>query len=306
VLAPVGLLAGPALAHGAVPRSAAILEAHRHNTGGHDWHVQLELNRKSDRLATVVVFSQKCKQTGYTAGFALTKDHRFSITRKLPDNQGTWELEGSFPDPDHAVGTWKVTTDTCQDTGPYRAQDATGHFLIGNPYEYAPPRITGDSRAAAFLQRLKYDSRANRHRYDTIGKARAQGYVLSTATGCPGMHHARKHGTQYWGKMLDPAAPQSLVYWCDSQRHWTLAAFMFRAPAEKRPPTFGTMIQWHKHGPTADWMMHLWLVPDIVSAYASCAPFPAMKKYGMLSYETYRIDAHIDTPCSDSYPAEAR
>ena len=62
------------------------------------------------------------------------------------------------------------------------------------------------------------------------------------------------------------------------------------------------MIQWHKHGPRADWMMHLWLVPDAISAYASCAPFPALKKYGLFSYEHYVVDSHIDVPCTDSYP----
>jgi 1-acyl-sn-glycerol-3-phosphate acyltransferase len=36
--------------------------------------------------------------------------------------------------------------------GPFRVQDATGHFLIGNPYEYAPLRIRGSSLLARRLR----------------------------------------------------------------------------------------------------------------------------------------------------------
>jgi hypothetical protein len=234
VLAALLVLAAlPTAAGAAAPRSKAILEDHRHNTGGHDWHVQLEVNKNATRLTTVVVYSQLCGDTGFTQSVRLAPDGSFDLTDvPLASKKGTWSVHGSFTDPDHATGTWSLTRGKCTSTGPFKAQDATGHFLIGNPYEYAPAAINGPSLAARRLRKLKYDTRQNATRFDTIAKARRQGYELSTALGCPGMHHARKHGTAMWGKLLDATAPQSLVFWCDSSSHWTLAAFMYRASAQ--------------------------------------------------------------------------
>jgi hypothetical protein len=213
-----------------------------------------------------------------------------------------------FIDKDRATGTWSMKVPSgphaCDLGGEFRAQDATGHFLIGNPYEYAPPAINGSSLNARRLRALKYKTGRNVSRFDTIEKAAKLGYVLSTDTGCPGMHHARKHGVGMWGKVLDPTAPQSLVFWCDTDENWTLAAFMYRADGKTRPNTFGRMLQWHKHGPKAHWMTHLWLVPDPVAAFATCVPFNAFASIGMFAYQPYTIDAQVDSPCSDSFSAQ--
>lgn len=79
---------------------------------------------------------------------------------------------------------------------------------------------------------------------------------------------------------------------------------MYRADGKSRPDTFGRMLQWHKHGPKANWMTHVWLVNDPVSAFATCAPFPAFAADGMFTYQPYLIDAQADTPCSDSAPRD--
>jgi hypothetical protein len=297
------------VAEAAKPRPKAMLDAHKHNTGGQDWHVQLEVNKQSNRLTTVVVYSQICGETGFTQKVKLGPDGTFDIVdMPLANKKGTWSLHGSFETADRASGVWSMTkpagAKACQVGGEFRAQDATGHFLIGNPYEYAPAAITGGSLNARKLRALKYHTRQNASRFDTIAKSRKLGYELSTATGCPGMHHSRKHGTSMWGKELDPTAPQSLVYWCDAEKHWTLAAFMYRADGKKRPNHFGRLLQWHKHGPTANWMTHVWLVNDPVSAFATCAPFKAFEADGMFDYQSYVIDAQVDSPCSDSAPED--
>lgn len=303
-LAAIALL--PVAADAAAPRPKAMLEAHRHNTGGQDWHVQLEVNKNSTRLVTVVVYAQSCGATGFTQGVKLGKDGTFDLT-DVPfeeEGGGTWSLHGQFTDLDHATGVWSVAKGDCTASGDFRAQDASGHFLIGNPYEYAPASVNGDSLNARRLRKLKWETRQNAKRFDTIAKSRKLGYELSTSTGCPGLHHSRKHGTAMWGKVLDATAPQSLVYWCDSDMHWTLAAFMYRADGKSRPNTYGKMIQWHKHGPTASWMTHIWMVPNAIQAFATCAPFPAFAFAGIFSYEPYLIDAQVDRPCSDSAPPE--
>jgi hypothetical protein len=305
VAALAAVLLLPAAADAAKPRPKALLEAHRHNTGGHDWHVQVEVNKAADKLVTVVVYSQLCGETGFTQNVPLGADGSFDLADvPLADKKGTWSLHGSFIDKDRATGAWSMKVPTgaraCDIGGPFRAQDATGHFLIGNPYEYAPPAVRGNSLNARRMRALKYHTRQNVKRFDTIAKARKLGYELSTITGCPGMHHARKHGTAMWGKLLDPTAPQSLVYWCDADMHWTLAAFMYRADGKTRPNTYGRLMQWHKHGPHANWMTHLWLVDDPVSAFATCVPFNAFARQGIFTYAPYMIDAQVDSPCSDS------
>lgn len=299
------LLAAPA---GAVlPGPRAMLEADRHDTGGQDWHVQLDVDETGDRLAGVVVYSQVCGQTGFTQRVPLGPEGTFELVDvPLQDGTGTWSLRGAFDDVNRASGVWSMSkttgATTCDVGGDFTAQDVSGHFLLGNPYEYAPASTRGTSRNARRLRALKYRIFRNARRFDTRAEARRLGYVLSTPTGCPGMQHARKHGTAMWGKVLDPTAPQSLVFWCDSQGRWTLAAFMYRADATTRPDTYGRMLQWHKHGSrrTSNWMTHVWLVDDPVGAFATCAPFNMLAARRLLAYEPYVIDAPADRPCSDT------
>lgn len=300
-----GLALLPAAAEAAKPRSKAMLEAHLHNTNGHDWHVQVDVNKPGTKLATVVVYSQECGETGFTQNVPIGPDGTFDLVDfPLANKHGTFSLHGIFIDRDRATGSWSMKVPNgahaCDLGGEFRAQDATGHFLIGNPYEYAPPAINGASLNARRLRALKYHTNQQVKRFDTIEEAAKLGYELSTSTGCPGMHHARKHGSAMWGEVLDTTAPQSLVYWCDAEENWTLAAFMYRADGKSRPNTFGRLLQWHKHGPTAHWMTHLWLVDDPVQAFATCVPFNAFAAKGMFTYQPYIVDAQVDTPCSDS------
>ncbi len=295
----------PVAAAAVTPRPKAMLEAHEHNTSGSDWHVQLEVNKRATGLATVVVYSQKCKATGFITGARLGADGTFDLVDvPLKQTTGNWSVKGIFSFRDRANGTWSLTSGECSDSGEFQAQDASGHFLVGNPYEYAPASINGDSLNARRLRRIKYLSRQNAPRFNTIAKSRKAGYVLSTDTGCPGMHHSRKHGTAMWGETLDPTAPQALMYWCDADRNWTLAGFMFRADGKTRPNTYGRMMQWHRHGATSHWMSHVWLVSDATAAFATCAPFRAFESAGMFEYVPYQIDVRADAPCSDSAPAE--
>ena len=283
------------------PRSRAILEAHRHGSGGHDWHVQLEVNRSATRLSSLVVYSQECGATGFTVGVPIGPDGSFAVDRPLPGGEGRYAVSGRFVTRDRATGSWLLGRGACGTGGAFTVRDATGHFLIGNPYEYAPAAVRGRSRAARRLRRLEARIRRNAWRFDTVREAQDRGYVLRRGSGCPGMDHARKMGTRMWGRVLDPSAPQSLVFWCDERGQRTLAGFMFRAPAARRPPTFGNLLQWHKHGATrgATWMSHVWLVRDPLAAFASCVPFPAFAAEGILRYRPYQA-APGDEPCSDT------
>lgn len=293
------LVAAPP-AWSAAPRAGSSLAADVHDGRGSDWHVQLEVDRTGTRLATVVVYSQRCKANGFSNRVALDADGRFELgAQPFTKGSGTWTVSGAFTAPTRASGTWAVERNGCTDGGTFDAEDAAEH-LIGNPYEYAPERVRGDSPAARRARLLQARTRRNARRFDTVAKAREYGYELSTAQGCPGMHHARKNGTVMWGRTLDPTAPQALVYWCDSANRWTLAAFMYRADGDTRPSTYADILQWHKHQAASNWMTHIWLVPDPVSAFAACAPFPAFAAAGSFVYEPFRLDAEVDAPCSDT------
>ena len=296
------LLALPGAALAAQPRPKTMYEDHRHQTHGNDWHVQLQANDAGSGLTSIVLYAEACDADGLAFHLAVHSDGTFGFaSRKLSDGKGTWAIHGTYADPDHATGTWSVTKGKCTVADhPFAAHDGHGHFIIGNPDGYAPARIKGNSYNARHLRGLQAGVLARHRRWNTPAKAAAEGYVMDKSTTCPSFHHARKHGTDMWGKLLDPAAPQSLVYWCDSHRTWTLAAEMFRASRHSTPPVFGNMIQWHKHGADGTWMTHIWFVGDPTAAFAACAPFPAFQQRGWFGYEYYNVDIPIDQPCQDT------
>ena len=302
-----------AVATAALPKPKASIEAHQHGTGGHDWHVQLEIGKTSTVIATLVLYAQECDVTPYAQNVPIAADGSFDVERSFPAGGGTWFVKGAFIDPQHANGAWGVKNAKC-DTGerPFQAHggDYHAHIVVGNVLERPPYAIRGSSRSARRLRRLHRISLATAPRFSTPAKARAAGYIMTRGAinsagrtihgACPRFWHMRINAARMWGRLLDPRHPQSLVYWCDSKGHFTLAAFMFRDDPHARPPTFGNLIQWHKHAKHATWMTHLWLVPDIRDAWSTCAPFKAFEAQGKFSYETFATSLHLDMPCTST------
>jgi hypothetical protein len=293
-----------------LPKPKSSLEAHKHGTGGHDWHVQITVNASATRLTTVVLYAQQCGETTFAEKIPIARDGTFAVDGKLAKGAGTWFVHGTFVDKYHAVGIWSVTKGACI-TGnrSFQLHGADGHshvhMMRGNQAEYPPAAIMGRSKNARLLRSLRHRGELTMPRFDTLKEAARLGYVLdplvkSRPNACPGSWHVRKQGAGMWGRVLDPTAPQALVYWCDAQRHWKLVAYMYRAPGNGKPNTFGNLIQWHKHGAKAAWMMHLWMVPDVRSAYATCLPFRAFERFSILRYAKYKADTMIDLPCSDT------
>ena len=287
-------LATPALA--VTPQSRAMVEDHLHYSGGDDWHVQLEVTRSATRLASVVVYSQRCKATGFVQGDPLGSGGKIDVDAALPKDTGRFTVKGEFTSPVIASGTWTITTEDCSAEGQFTAKDSTGHFMVGNPFEYPPKRV----RLHVGLQRIHKTFRRNAWRF-TPARARALGYSFRDAPDCPSIVHARKRGTSMWGDVLNPLEPQSLMYWCEKPGRYKLAGAMFRAPADERPKDFDNLVRWHKHAttPTANWMTHLWLTPNIVDAWAACTPFRAWEKAGMFKYVPFKPIMET-TPCSDT------
>jgi hypothetical protein len=151
-------------------------------------------------------------------------------------------------------------------------------------------------------ERLRAASNREAARFASVALAEAAGYVADPSISPvhrPGLVHYRKHGPRFWGRLLNPAAPQALVFWCPSAGECALAAFMYRALPRPLPPTYGHIVGWHRHDPTAGWMTHVWLTDDPAATFAQCAPFAALgARNPALVYEPYEPDIPgLDEPC---------
>jgi hypothetical protein len=178
-----------------------------------------------------------------------------------------------------------------------------GMKMHGNTAEY-PDLGSASAVNARTVRRLHQRTVAAASRFDTPAKARHHRYTLGPRRQrCPGIVHYRKGGAAFWGKMLDPNAPQALVEWCDSHHALTLIGFMYRAPGDRMPPTYGDLLGWHKHGMDATWMTHVWLTAGTRESLATCVPFNALTS--KVTYTRYVPDVHGDQPCSDTKAARA-
>jgi hypothetical protein len=175
--------------------------------------------------------------------------------------------------------------------GTATARPTDDMLMVGNmaPYPDVAAVPRADRRRG---RRLLRKSRAARHRFDTPAKARRLGYVPDPAPPRrPGFTHFRKHGWHFWGRVFDARNPQSVIFWCPTRGGCTLAAYMYRAPAGMAPSTWGDLLQWHRHGrhPDESWMTHVWLVPHLREAFATCAPIPALVRRLGIREERYDI-----------------
>jgi hypothetical protein len=304
-LIPLALvLLGATPAHAVLPAGKSRFEVHDHSVPGKNWHIEFEINKTGRKIKTAVLYREDCKETPFAEGIPIAEDGSFTMGGPLPKNRGIWSVTGKFETTEHAHGVYTIQNKRC-DTGEvaFDAHTGAGHMMIGNMAEYPTALNTGGKNVRR-VRNLRMRSVRSAKRFADYRRAQKLGYYFGFAsmadTRCPGLNHMRKHDVDMWGETLDPRNPQSLVYWCDSSRKMTLAAFMFRAWSDTRPPTFGDLLQWHKHGEGGNWMTHLWLVPDTRAAIATCAPFEAFERFGLFKYEPYYDILPIDFPCSDT------
>jgi hypothetical protein len=105
------------------------------------------------------------------------------------------------------------------------------------------------------------------------------------------------------GRVLDPAHPETLVYWTGPGERPTLVGVMYTAPRGAHGPTVGGPItRWHDHESCRDpatqaelgrpvdgacprgqvyrrsvEMMHVWFTDDLATAFARRAPLAALR-----------------------------
>jgi len=177
-------------------------------------------------------------------------------------------------------------------------------LMAGNQAPY-PALELASARNRRRAEAVRVATIAATPRYATVALAEGKGYVADpniTPVYRPGIVHYRKHGPSFWGRVLEPRRPQALIFWCPPAGECSLAAFMYRVPADRRPPTYGGIVGWHRHGLRGTWMTHVWLTNDARSSLAQCVPFNAVTAFNpLVSYEPYRPDIPgVDEPCPDT------
>jgi len=90
------------------------------------------------------------------------------------------------------------------------------------------------------------------------------------------MLHVGNESNRRDGKVLDPSAPETLMYSYQGQGHWTLVGVMYTANEsypQAPPDPGGPITRWHYHDKSGGQklMMHIFFVPgnDLSHAYAA-------------------------------------
>ena len=140
---------------------------------------------------------------------------------------------------------------------------------------------TQDQRAQAG-QFLAATTATAQQRFPTFEAARGAGYAFAPRSFEDQKDldywHVTNHAYLKDKRDLDPARPESLMYWNDKDGNPELLAAVFRMPTRKPNPALGgPIIQWHLHPnskgrPGRYKMTHLWLLPRLRDAYSMSMP----------------------------------
>jgi hypothetical protein len=125
-------------------------------------------------------------------------------------------------------------------------------------------------------------------RFPTFDAARVAGYDFGPRP------FGKQKDLDYWHltnrthlkdkRDLDPARPESLMYWNDGDGRPKLLAAVFRVPTRKPNPALGgPIIQWHLHNNSKGRlgrykMTHLWMLPRLRDAYSMSMPTERLQR----------------------------
>ena len=197
--------------------------------------------------------------------------------------------------------------------GPAAAGTGDAQATPGTPEHAHGPNLpevaaaTGEQRAAA--EALWKDSMANAERWRDPEAAAAAGFrfkdhVAGTGTGAKVRFlHVPNPAWRADGRVLDPAHPETLVWWNGPGDQLTLVGVMYSAAKGSPGPTVGGPItRWHDHESCRDpatgarlgrpvdgtcpdgqvyrrsgEMMHVWFTDDLATAFARRPPLAALR-----------------------------
>jgi hypothetical protein len=226
---------------------------------------------------------------------------------------GTWAAGGTHHD--HAAA---ASEDDAAAAGPAHdhaaADPATG---ASHDHQANLPDVAAASDAErAAAQRLLDQSVAETERWRDPAAARAAGFQVDRSLArADAMAGTQKAGKQRFlhvpnpawrtdGRVLDPARPETLIYWRGPQGQLVLVGVMYTAAkGQPGPAVGGPITRWHIHetcrdpasgaklGPAGDAgtcpagqafrrsgeMMHVWFTGDLRTAFARRAPLDALR-----------------------------
>jgi len=214
------------------------------------------------------------------------------------DHEAAAAGTGQDPAAAHVHGGAAAGTGSGQD-----AAGTPGHAHGPNLPEVAT--ASDEQRAAA--EALWKASMANAQRWRDPRAAAAAGFRFKDDQAGPGRRvrflHVPNPAWRADGRVLDPARPETLVYWTGPGDRLTLVGVMYTAAKGSHGPTVGGPItRWHDHescrdpatgaklGQPADGvcpagqvyrrsgeMMHVWFTDDLATAFARRAPLAALR-----------------------------
>jgi hypothetical protein len=184
--------------------------------------------------------------------------------------------------------------------------DAPGTAGHAHGPNLAPVAAASDQERAR-AEALWKASAANAERWRDPAAAAAAGFRFRNGEAAPGRTvrflHVPNPAWRADGRVLDPARPETLVYWTGPGDRLTLVGVMYTAPRGGHGPTVGGPItRWHVHESCRDpgtraklgrpvdgacpqgqvyrrsvEMMHVWFTDDLATAFARRAPLAALR-----------------------------
>lgn len=287
LLASVAATAG---AHAAVPTAGAEFSVHDHATPGDAWHVEAKVNRRSDRLKSLVIASERCgDHTPFAQSVPIDAEGRVYVNGNLDParpEHGVWGLDATFTSSHRLDGTFRFVTPDC-DTGPMpfvahsgghdHHHDRTSQY--GTPIGQMPDLSAAKPRRLAqALGLVRRTHRVAARRFPSYRDAIRAGYRRYSTKNSPRqLFHVRHEGYLYDGLWFRARRVESLVYYRPSVGEPVLLAFMYRARLGRHPRFGRPLLGWHSHGAPKPGrldtqMTHVWLTGEDRSALANCLP----------------------------------
>jgi hypothetical protein len=187
--------------------------------------------------------------------------------------------------------------------------DAPGTAAHAHGPNLAPVAAASDEERAR-AEALWKASAANAERWRDPSAAAAAGFRFRSGEAASGRTvrflHVPNPAWRADGRVLDPARPETLVYWTGPDDRLTLVGVMYTAPRGAHGPTVGGPItRWHVHESCRDpgtraklgrpvdgacpqgqvhrrsvEMMHVWFTDDLATAFARRGPLAALRAAG--------------------------